>query len=60
MSKATIIKVPKKYLILIDGKIVDFSHSGFQATEIARYYGAEKLEVKEWTRGMSLPSRTQR
>ena len=54
--KATIVKVPKKYMIVVDGEIVDFSHSAHQASEIARHYGAEQLDMKQWERGISFSS----
>ena len=54
--KATIVKVPKKYMIVVDGEIVDFSHSAYQAAEIAKYHGADTLDMKQWTLGMSFSS----
>ena len=54
--KATIVKVPKKYMIVVDGEIVDFSHSAYQAAEIARHHGAEELDLKQWTLGTSFSS----
>lgn len=54
--KATIVKVPKKYMVVVDGEIVDFSHSAYQAAEIAKHHGAETLDMKQWTLGTSFSS----
>ena len=54
--KATIVKVPKKYMVVVDGKIVDFSHSAYQAAEIAKHHGAEFLDLKQWELGTSFSS----
>ena len=54
--KATIVKVPKKYMIVVDGEIVDFSHSAYQATEIARHHGADTLDMQQWNLGTTFSS----
>ena len=56
MTKATIVKVPKKYMVVVDGEIVDFSHSAYQAAEIAKYHGAETLDLQQWTLGTTFSS----
>ena len=56
MTKATIVKVPKKYMVVVDGEIVDFSHSAYQAAEIARHHGADTLDMKQWTLGTTFSS----
>lgn len=54
--KATIVKVPKKYMVVVDGEIVDFSHSAYQAAEIAKYHGADTLDMQQWTLGTTFSS----
>lgn len=60
MTKARIIKVQRPYLVLIDDKIVAFARSGYQAAEMAKYHGAETMEIEEWTHGQLLQPSTLR
>lgn len=58
MTKARIVKMQRPYAVVIDDKIVAFARSAYQAAEMAQYYGADGMEIEEWTHGQLLPRST--
>lgn len=48
MKKATIITLPSRHVIVIDGKIAGFGSSRFTAITEAEARGAEQLEHENW------------
>lgn len=48
-KKATIYKLPEKYLIKLDDGTIAFARSGYNAAEEAKQHGATVLEMGEWT-----------
>lgn len=51
---ATLIKLPRPWIVVMDGKIVGFARSGYNATEVADFHGAEIQVMEEWKLGQSL------
>ena len=45
--KATIYKLPEKYVVVKDGKVIGFGRSRYNSAEIAKEHGAKKVEDGE-------------
>ena len=47
--KATIYKLPEKYVVVKDGKVIGFGRSRFNSAEIAKDNGATKVGEGPWS-----------
>lgn len=47
-KSAVIYELPARYVVEVDGVVVDFGRSAYTAAEIAKAHGATKMEVEKW------------